>query len=279
MTVTIETKDVQGLVVRGYGKHHAARFLLLAIKDATLARRYLQRISGDINTAADKAGKLVRQIAFTAPGLERLGLPPTALASFSREFLEGMNDEIRAVALGDEGDNAPELWKWGTTRNVDVLVMLYGSDEDTLKPYLAKELADLDDAFDVKVKDTITLDDNKEHFGWKDGLSMPVFDGVPEKAGKVQETWTQPPLAPGEFVLGYPNEYGCFTESPTVEPADDPTNQLSPTTDGKKDLGRNGTYLIYREMTQDVHALWEYLAKESHGTEKDGQSAFVLRKS
>jgi deferrochelatase/peroxidase EfeB len=269
MSVMIETNDVQGLVVRGYGKHHAARFLVLAIKDVTLARHYLQTISGQINTAAAKAESFVRQIAFTAPGLKRLGIPPTALASFSREFLEGMDDDVRAVALGDEGDNDPTKWEWGhTAENVHALLMLYALDEDTLKPYLAKELADLSAGFDVTEKDTITLDDNKEHFGWKDGLSMPVFDGVPpmpgkQTAGKPQETWTTP-LAPGEFVLGYPNEYECFTEIPTVDLVDDPTNQLPFTTDGsKKALGRNGTYLIYREMTQHVHDLWKYLADNS----------------
>lgn len=269
MTAMLETTDIQGLVVRGFGKHHAARFLVLTIKDdVAAARRYLQMISGDINTAAAKAKSTVRQIAFTAAGLQHLGLPATALASFSREFLEGMDDEIRAISLGDEGDNEPKQWEWGHTADkVHALVMLYGLDEATLKPYLDKELADLRAGFDVTVKDTITLDDNKEHFGWKDGLSMPVFEGVPpmagrDKAGKNQETWTTP-LAAGEFVLGYPNEYECFTERPTVDLVDDPNNQLPLTSDGKKDLGRNGTYLIYREMTQHVHDLWRYLAEYS----------------
>lgn len=270
MTEMLETNDIQGLVVRGYGHHHASRFLVLAVKDVGLARRYLQSISGDVNTAAAKADKFVRQIAFTAPGLRRLGMPPTALASFSREFLEGMDDHVRAVALGDEGDNDPKQWEWGhTPENVHALLMLYGLDEPTLKPYLDKELADLRAGFDVTEKDTISLDDNKEHFGWKDGLSMPVFEGIPsipgrgKQPGEEQETWTKP-LAPGEFVLGYPNEYKCFTESPTVDPVDDPHNQLPLTTDGsKKDLGRNGTYLIYREMTQHVHDLWNYLATYS----------------
>ena len=46
--------------------------------------------------------------------------------------------------------------------------------------------------------------------------------------------------------------------------ADDPAGHLPPTRRRQhKDLGRNGTYLVYREMTQKVHALWDYLAKQS----------------
>jgi Dyp-type peroxidase family len=114
----------------------------------------------------------------------------------------------------------------------------------------------------VREQHTSALKDQKEHFGWRDGLSLPVFEGVPPGRGKPQQWWTTP-LKPGEFVLGYHNEYGCLTESPTAAVADDPANHLPPAADGRKDLGKNGTYLVYREMTQDVHALWDYLAKRS----------------
>ena len=257
--------DIQGLVVRGYGPLRAAQFLVLRVVELAAARRYLQTICDDVNTAAHSPDRVARQIAFTAPGLVQLGITPDTMATFSREFLEGMDDDVRAISLGDEGANAPSQWTWGQRAqdNAHVLVMLYAKDERELAPYLAAEVARLD-GFAVIQKSTITLPDNKEHFGWRDGLSMPVFAGVPEShkpAKKTQETWTAP-LAPGEFVLGYPNEYECFTERPTTKPEDDPADLL-PVTNERKDLGKNGTYLVYREMTQDVHALWDYLAKHS----------------
>jgi deferrochelatase/peroxidase EfeB len=65
----------------------------------------------------------------------------------------------------------------------------------------------------------------------------------------------------GEFLLGYPNEYGKYTERPLLGAPDDPRGELLPAEDapGKKDLGRNGTYLVLRQLGQDVQGFWRYL--------------------
>jgi Dyp-type peroxidase family len=179
-----------------------------------------------------------------------------------------MDQEVRAESLGDRDANAPTQWQWGRTHDdkVHVLLMLYGKHDTEIDEFLKTH--DLAGAFHVVLaKETTHLKDNKEHFGWRDGLSMPIFEGVPpapaDRSHKaVPPSWTGP-LKPGEFVLGYANEYGCLSESPTVEADDDPANHLPALADDPthKDLGRNGTYLVYREMTQDVHGLWDYLGK------------------
>jgi deferrochelatase/peroxidase EfeB len=51
----------------------------------------------------------------------------------------------------------------------------------------------------------------------------------------------------GEALLGYPNEYGFVTDYPKA-----------------RELGRNGSYLVYRQLTQDVHGFWRWL-RESAG--------------
>ena len=58
----------------------------------------------------------------------------------------------------------------------------------------------------------------------------------------------------GEFLLGYPNEYGYYTDRPLLDPGDDPANLLPLAEDkpGKRDLGRNGTYLVLRDLSQNV---------------------------
>jgi len=260
----LETADIQGLIVRGYGSLSAAKFLLLAVDDPERARAYLRRICGRVNTAKVSPETHAIQVAFTAKGLEKLGVPESARNSFAREFIEGMDDDVRAESLGDRGRNDPSVLTW-SEQAVHVLLMVYAKDPDTLKHLLDEELPIVKAAFTVVEKPTRTLDQNREHFGWRDGLSMPNLLGVPKERPrkKQQESWTDP-LQPGEIVLGYPNEYKVHSESPTADLADDPAGHLQPTADGKhKDLGRNGTYLVYRELTQSVHALWDYLAKQS----------------
>jgi deferrochelatase/peroxidase EfeB len=267
---TIETKDIQGLVLRGYGSLPAARFLVLEVINDGRARKYLQGLCARLNLAAQSPETCALQIAFTALGLERLGVPQSALATFSREFLEGMDEDIRADVLGDRGDNDPKTWEWGRrSEPVHVLLMVYAVDEVTLKTQLGKEREALAGGFHIlHEKDTTTLDNQKEHFGWRDGISMPKFTGVPDDRPKkpvaeTKTTWTDP-LAPGEFVLGYKNDYGAYTESATAEAADDPANHLPALPGGtRRSLGRNGTYLVYREMTQDVIGFWRYLAENS----------------
>src|SRR5882724_4143335 len=265
----LETEDIQGLVVRGYGTLPEARFLLLAVDEPTLARRYLSRLCEHVDTAKPSAHKkCVLQVAFTAPGLAKLELPASALASFSREFLEGMDDAVRSDSIGDRGVNEPSQWGWGLKGGaaVHVLLMLYAADPDALQYHVDKERAAFAGALAVVTeKFTAARQDQKEHFGWRDGLSMPVVEGVPKdgRRKKYQQSWTKEPIRAGEFVLGYRNEYDCFTESPTVDPDDDPAGDLPATAGGKKDLGRNGTYLVYREMTQHVQKLWAYLAEHS----------------
>jgi Dyp-type peroxidase family len=264
---TLETDDIQGLVLRGYGPLTAARFLLLEVVDEQLARDYLQGLCGRINLARDSPETCALQVAFTAPGLRALGVPESALVTFSREFLEGMDDDVRSEALGDRGDNDPSTWQWGRrSEPVHVLLMVYAVDEPTLNDRLAQERTSSAGGFRVlHEKQTTTLVDQKEHFGWRDGLSMPKIAGVPPERPrkKTQESWTGP-IAAGEFLLGYRNDYNAFTECPTADAADDPANHLPVAADGtRKSLGRNGTYLVFREMAQHVLTFWDYLEKTS----------------
>jgi deferrochelatase/peroxidase EfeB len=73
-------------------------------------------------------------------------------------------------------------------------------------------------------------------------------------------------LALGEVLLGYPNEYGKYTERPLVDGADDPGGRLLAAEDvpGRKDLGRNGTYLVFRDLHQDVRGFWRFLDRQSN---------------
>ena len=260
---SLDKHDIQGLVARGYGGLHAARFLLLEIIDPARAGGYLQDLVGRVTRADTSPADVAIHVAFTWSGLRELGLQANDLASFAREFNEGMDEPTRALSLGDQGPNDPAGWTWGRDKP-HVLLLIYAT-EDGLEDRVRAER----DAFAgglrvMHEKSTVRLRDQKEHFGWRDGVSTPIMEGFDAK----DPAWTFPFRA-GEFVLGYPNEYEAYSESPTVELAHDLQHHLPVTRDGAaKDLGRNGTYLVYREMTQDVPELWRYLHDHAHGDDR-----------
>lgn len=276
---TLELEDIQGLVLRGYGGLPEARFLLLELEEGheEAARAYLRGLWPRLNRASTSPEDSALQIAFTAKGLAALGVPDTTLCTFAREFLEGLDDDVRADTLGDRGDNDPSGWSWGTRDEpIHALLLVYAG-KDLLEGVLREEKQRLAGAFRVRhEKETQMLANQKEHFGWRDGISMPTIANVPDDPSRTKEKtakkefWTDP-LPAGEFVLGYRNDYGAYSESPTAEDGDDPTDQLPALPgDTRKDIGKNGTYLVYREMTQDVPRFWQYLATQSR---EDGSDA------
>jgi deferrochelatase/peroxidase EfeB len=71
----------------------------------------------------------------------------------------------------------------------------------------------------------------------------------------------------GEFLLGYPNEYGKYTERPLLPSEDDPWAELWRAEDqpALRDLGRNGVYLVFRQLHQKVHTFWSLLDQKAQG--------------
>ena len=287
----LEKQDIQGLVARGYGKLPKAKFLLLSVADAVFAKKFLNDISDTVNTISISPVDFAVNVAFTAAGLKALGLSDGILEKFSREFLEGMNDSYRSFLLGDEGNSHPDKWKWGgaNTPGVHVLLLLYAKDDNTLTDIYRYQVENADFRKGLLIfseKNTTTLKDNKEHFGFKDGITQPMMEGLTSAdnlerfrvAERKVETGEDPPLMPGEFVLGYRNEYNSYTESPELHASYDPKNMLPPSENDplKKDLGRNGTYLVYREIEQDVLQFWNYLAGNAD-TGKESKEAAAIR--
>jgi deferrochelatase/peroxidase EfeB len=112
-----------------------------------------------------------------------------------------------------------------------------------------------------------------EPFGFDDGISQPVLDWERRKSERIHDTTAYTNLsALGEVLLGYPNEYGKYTDRPLVDPGDDPGGILPAAEDvpGKKDLGRNGTYLVLRDLSQDPPAFWQFI-NEQAGRDREGR--------
>lgn len=279
---TLEDDDIQGLVARGYKDLRSARFLLLRVTDAARARAYLRRLCDDgiitpIRRKPQAPKDHAMQIVFTHHGLEALGVPATAVASFPRELKEGM--EGRAEVLGDFSDNDPARWEFGRTHEgavpIDVMLMIYAKTETILHQRVAEETAAFAGGFALVIeRESNWLADDKEHFGFRDGISMAAAEGLDD--GRVDLDQGRRHFKNGEFVLGYRNEYGHYTDSPVVAASDDPHALLPGTRDGAaRDLGKNGTYLVYRQLAQHVGAFWDYMKRESKEPSDDPSDAAI----
>lgn len=236
----LEPEDMQGLVLRGYSALRAARYLLLGIGDAAAARPWLGALIERVTTAERSPAGAAVNVALTWPGLKALGLSDRALVGFSVELAEGIVSPHRSRILGDVGESAPERWVWGGPRTdpVHALLLLFAPDQPALERLHEERTRELEAAgLRVLVSlDTVDLGD-REHFGFHDGVSQPVM------AGSGQSESLMNTIQPGEFVLGCVNEHGQVAEGP--------------------DLGRNGTYLVMRQLRQDVRAFWRWAGDAS----------------
>jgi deferrochelatase/peroxidase EfeB len=207
------------------------------------------------------------QVAFTAPGLAALGLAPAALAAFSPEFLSGMADPSRARRLGDVDANDPSGWDWGRADDVPHALVMFFAKQGSLDALVETTTrGHWNAAFETpRWLRTANLD-GVEPFGFADGMSQPEVDWKQERDPSKGRLDYSNVVALGEFLLGYRNEYGKYTDRPILD-AGPATAGLPPAADApdKKDLGRNGTYLVFRQLRQDVRGFWRFVNGQAGG--------------
>lgn len=102
----------------------------------------------------------------------------------------------------------------------------------------------------------------REHFGFADGISQPVpFEKDVVKLTPRHDSVHLVPL--GEILMGHPNGHGEIATGPVV-PGNN-TNVLGsdpeklrphPRGEGFLDFGFNGSYMVVRELKQDVAQFW-----------------------
>lgn len=267
--MVVDLDDIQGLVRHAYARLTEACFYVLRIKDAQAAKRWLSTARVTSAALAASSVQEVLQVALTSDGLRSLGVPQRLIDQFSSEFILGMSsDANRSRRLGDVGPNAPENWKWGASVAPHMVVLLYAAPGRLAQCTQAVTGPDWEIAFSVDAMLPTTDMKGLEPFGFADGISQPELDWqltLPAR-DRCQPGYSNL-IGLGEFLLGYTNEYGCYTERPLVEPGDDPDGVLIPAEDapGKRDLGRNGTYLVLRQLRQDVRGFWRFQDDRAHG--------------
>lgn len=226
-------------------------------------------------------------IAFTFFGLYALGLPTRTLSELPDEFIQGMG--ARTAILGDRGPDPTNPWAWdpiweGATgdRRVHALIQLNAAmnpdgtpvaDLERATQWLRDQCAAVgggvlmlagngrDGTLDYQDASAIMepgpaggpVPTSKEPFGFTDGFGDPVFEGQydallePIRAiggGAITPERTWRPLATGEFLLGYPDEAQELSSAGTPF-----------------DLTRNGTFMAYRKLSQDVDGFQQAMTR------------------
>ncbi len=255
--LSLPLEDIQGNVVHSY-RYPFATFLFARFSGAPAAARawlgnLVDQVTPGTPWTAENKPATTLNLSFTHHGLAALGVPAASLNGFPNDYREGM--AAQAADLGDTGNSAPRQWDFGGPQNptIHCLLALHGQTAAALADRVTLVKA----GFPPSVAEVYTLsaavlqpDPRREHFGFRDGFGQPSIEGSGVAAYPGQGTalagggWTD--LKPGEFLLGHPDESG-FPFPPPQPLA----------------LSRNGTFLVFRKLYQDVAAFRRFLKEQA----------------
>jgi Dyp-type peroxidase family len=267
--------DIQGFITSGYGHLPLASYIFLQIHEATRAQQYLAQLLPRVTTAAPWPkvdGRKLKpsaavNIALTSAGLTALGVPERVRCTFSPEFQDGIATPKRSAILGDTEDSAPDKWEFGGSARsaIHMVVIIHGTSTVDLDRECSahRDLVSTTSGAVTELPGAASQDGYRpstghEPFGFSDGIAQPSIRGIPDDG-----------VPTGEFILGYENHYGLVPPGPVVpeevegsavlQPLANPYYRSSPL----RDLGLNGTYVVYRKLQQDVAGFWRFMQREA----------------
>ena len=266
-----QSHDIQGMLRSGFGWLKSSRFWLLTIRDGRedQARTWLAKlIEKKLIVSAKRVGEGRAKsevsiseavaVAFSFSGLKKLGCTEAETYPFPTAFSSGMGSALRKELLRD---TSRDQWRWSDVEGPDgrqtvhVLVAQW---------WMLDEKSRLEDP-DPDVFVIRTVENNpcsfkdgklREPFGFRDGLAQPVIRGLREEGGAALKQARQDAghfyedrlVEPGEFILGYRNEYDELTYCPDVKEWPQSTGRFT----------LNGSYLAVRQIQQNVEAFKKF---------------------
>jgi Dyp-type peroxidase family len=249
--VRLDLKDIQGNILRGY-RFSTATYLFLRFPDETAGRAFLRETVDELRNAEawESAPQTATNLALTFTGLQALGVDESLLGRLPAAFREPMRDRARRL-LGDTAASDPDTWHGALGSGQAHALVMVAAGHGTLRPVGAQRARA---ERDTRVRELVAravqlgiarvhrqevqaLEHQREHFGWADGFGQPAIEGVEgARAGQgiplADGQWRS--LKAGEFVHGYPDEDGQMLSGPTTP------------------LLRNGTFMVYRKLQQNV---------------------------
>ncbi|VAW74060.1 Dye-decolorizing peroxidase [hydrothermal vent metagenome] len=240
--------DIQGNILKAYKYPHAVYCFWSVTAES--GRLFLQRLLDigissasvwPVNSITGESTKPAATLncALTYKGLEALEVDVSRLELLPETFRAGMS--ARSIPLGDIGGSAPEHWQPQLDDSaIHVMVVIYAMNKAERESQQAKvrQAAQATDVIEVAhAIEADALPNSKEHFGFVDGIGQPSIEGglvdEPGMGTPNIEGWQA--LKPGEFIHGYIAE----REKPPLE-------------EKLMSLIDNGTYLVLRQLQQDV---------------------------
>lgn len=252
-TTAPDPREIQSLILHGARQSHSVH-LLFHITDPAQAKGFFQALFKHpfhaqplVQSAEDWGTEKPTawvNVALSYNGISKL-YPPAVTAGFPPEFIAGPWSSDSQASLGDGN---PDDWWFGNfhSRDIDCSVHAYARTPHvlaSLTEYLVsaaskhgmRELVPLaQNAAQPRLVQT-SLPDQRIHFGYRDGIGEPLLH------------WSSGKPAPDDlnnFIIGYPDGMD-FPPSPTSGPTGA--------------FAKNGCYMVFNVLYQDVAAFNRFL--------------------
>lgn len=291
----LEKREIPTLIFGALKRARFSEALVLRLpEDAAAGRAWLRDIAPEVSFGEIPGGRPVTVLGLSAGGLRRLGVAEADLATFPVAFQHGMAQPDRARALGDDGEESPPTWLWGQPETTDAYLLLLDTAEAHLDQRTARQVAALEAkggevTYRRRLKPLPEAGAQVfEPFGYADGISQPILAETP-RARHARNR--QHVIEAGEMILGYPDNRGYIPPTPSAAPERDPAGMLPALTlappgdrpvfagggsQGRRDLGRNGTFLVVRQLDQKVTEFNAYLQAQAKEMLASGRCPWPL---
>lgn len=292
----LEMHEIQGIVVPGFFKPHQTLLYARLPKDEAALKRFRHltaKLAKEVSTAAGtladrrayrkfaarsnrstRASQPLIALTFAYSGLSHI--LPAAYGMPSVAFKLGL--VARSALLGDPTDSTeeghPKNWTVGGPGNpIDVMIIVAGDTRRSVSEVAARLKTRLEaTGAVVSTEDGDVRDDageeGHEHFGFDDGVSQPGIRGMATSrpGDYITERHIDPSEYPANALYGYPGQdlvwpgefvlgYSASSPDPLVP---------GPPTPAIPSWTRNGSYLVFRRLRQDVGLFWRTMQAEAN---------------